>query len=237
MIHDNVQFDFYFIRHGESENNIQEGIAAGANFDAPMTDRGHQQAVALGERLKNQGVKFDRIYSSTLVRAVQTTEGMLRGMGLEGEQFDRVPQIIERQIPAWRGKMADDVWSTELRFISAQKGKWFQPADGESERTVERRAGNWIEDEILFNPEWHEKPGNHTIAIISHGITMKAIFHYITNWDSTFIRRTEVHNTSISRFKFGRSGWAVVSINDYSHTEPIGDVIREGVIQSDTVVP
>ena len=51
MIHDNVQFDFYFIRHGESENNVIEGIAAGADFDAPMTERGHRQAFALGERL------------------------------------------------------------------------------------------------------------------------------------------------------------------------------------------
>ncbi len=237
MIHENVQFDLYFIRHGESENNITPGIAAGANFDAPMTERGHQQAISLGQRLGRLGVKFDRIYSSTLVRAVQTTEGMLKGMGLEGAHFDRVPQIIERQIPAWRGKLADDVWSTELRFISAEKGKWFQPADGESERAVERRAGNWLEDEVLYNSEWNDKPGNHTIAIVSHGITMKALLHYITNWDNVFIRRTEIHNTSISRFRFGKSGWSIVSINDYAHTENIGDVIREGVIQGDTVVP
>jgi broad specificity phosphatase PhoE len=237
MIHENVQFDLYFIRHGESENNIIEGIAAGANFDAPMTERGHRQSLALGKRLAKQGVTFDKIYSSTLVRAVQTTEGMLKGMGLESAHFERVPQIIERQIPAWRGKMANEVWTTELRFISAEKGKWFQPADGESEKMVERRAGNWLEDEVLFNPEWHTRPGVHRIAIISHGITMKALFHYITNWDGAFVRRTEVHNTSISRFRFGRSGWSVVSINDFAHTEEIGDVIRDGVVQGDTVVP
>ena len=237
MIHDNVQFDFYFIRHGESESNVTPGIAAGANFDAPMTERGHRQAVALGERLKRQGVTFDRIYSSTLIRAVQTTEGMLRGMGLEGAHFERSEHIIERQIPAWRGKLAADVWTTELRFISAEKGKWFQPADGESERAVERRAGNWLEDEILYNPEWHRKPGNHAIAIISHGITMRALLHYITNWDSAFIRRTEIHNTSISRLRFGRSGWSIVNINDYSHTEEIGDIVREGIVQGDSVTP
>lgn len=236
MIHENVQFDLYFIRHGESHNNVIEGIAAGADFDAPMTERGHRQSLALGQRLRMQNVKFDRIYSSTLVRAVQTTEGMLCGMGLEGAHFERVPQIIERQIPAWRGKLAKDVWSTELRFISAEKGKWFQPADGESERAVERRAGNWLEDEILNNPEWHQKPGKHTIAIVTHGVTLRALLHFITNWDSTFVRRTEIHNTSISRFRFGRSGWSVVSINDYGHTEVIGDVIRDGVVQGDTVV-
>lgn len=237
MLHENILFDLYFIRHGESENNIQPGIAAGANFDAPMTDRGHRQSVALGERFRDQGVKFDRVYSSTLVRAVQTAEGMLKGMGLEGTPFERSEHIIERQIPAWRGKMAADVWTTEMRYTSAQKGKWFKPADGESERDVERRAGNWLEDAVLYNPELLKTPGKQTIAIISHGGTMRALLHYITNWDSAFIRRTEIHNTSISRFRFGKSGWSLVTVNDYAHTQRIGDVTREGVIQGDTVVP
>lgn len=237
MIHSQVLFDFYFIRHGESESNVQPGIAAGENFDAPMTERGHMQAYALGERLRKEGVTFDRIYSSTLVRAVQTTEEMLRGMGLVDAHFDRVEHIIERQIPAWRGKLAVDVWTPELRFMSAEKGKWFQPEDGESERAVERRASNWLEDKILFNPEVTCLPGTQTIAIITHGVTLRTLFHYITGFDTKFIRRTEVHNCSISRFRFGPSGWSIVTMNDSSHTLDIGDVVREGVIQGDTVVP
>jgi probable phosphoglycerate mutase len=237
MIHSEVFFDLYFIRHGESENNIQPGIAAGENFDAPMTQRGHMQAYALGERLRKEGVMFDRIYSSTLVRAVQTTEEMLRGMGLADAHFDRVEQIIERQIPAWRGKMANDVWTPELRFMSSEKGKWFQPADGESERAVERRASNWLEDQVLFNPEMTSRVGTRTIAIITHGVTLRTLFHYITGFDTNFIRRAEVHNCSISRFKFGPSGWSIVTMNDSSHTLDIGDVVREGVVQGDTVVP
>ena len=52
MIHDNVEFDLYFIRHGESQSNVTPGIAAGANFDAPMTDRGHLQAEAAADVAK-----------------------------------------------------------------------------------------------------------------------------------------------------------------------------------------
>ena len=227
MIHRDLHFDLYFIRHGESESNITPGIAAGKNFDAPMTERGHAQAVALGERLKREGVKFDRIYSSSLIRAVQTTEGMLRGMGLSDIHFERVDHIIEQQVPAWRGKLAAEVWTPELRFLSSEKGKWFQPADGESERAVERRASNWIEDEIIFNSGWQEKSGTHTIAIIAHGVTLRTIFHYITGFDTNFIRRTELHNCAISRFKFGPAGWSIVTINDSSHTLELGDVMRE----------
>jgi broad specificity phosphatase PhoE len=238
LIHDNVEFDLYFIRHGESESNITPGIAAGKNFDAPMTDRGHRQSEALGERLKKEGVQFDRIYSSSLVRAVQTTEGMLRGMGIEGVEFDRVDPIIERQIPAWRGRLASEVITPEVKLLEATKGKWFQPADGESERLVERRASNWIEDEITYNPAWHEQKGTHKIAIVSHGITLRCIIHYITGMDSKFLKRTQIYNTSISRFKFGSSGWSIESINDATHTLSVGDIVRdEGIVQGDTVTP
>lgn len=222
-----VEFNLYFIRHGESESNATPGLAAGKNFDAPMTERGHRQSVALGERLKREGVTFERIYSSSLVRAVQTTEGMLKGMGLEDVEFQRVENIVERQIPAWRGAPADQVITPEVKLMTAEKGKWFQPADGESFRTVERRASNWLEDELLFNPAWSQRPGSHRIAIIAHGHTLQCLFHYIMNFDQRFIDRVRTDNTSISRFRFGRDGWRVVSINDASHTAEIGDVLRE----------
>lgn len=227
MIHDNVEFDFYFIRHGESLSNVTPGIAAGANFDAPMTDRGHLQAEAAGKRLASEGVKFDKIYSSSLVRAVQTTEGVLRGMGIEGTEFEQVDAIIEKQTPAWRGKLAKDVMPTEVRLKMAEKGQFFKAADGETMRWVERRASGWLEDEVIYNEDWYEKPGTHTIAIVSHGDTMRALLHYITGMDNRLAMRTDIFNCSISRFRFGKLGWYIGNINDSSHTLSLGDIVRD----------
>lgn len=233
MIHDNVEFDFYFIRHGESQSNITPGIAAGVNFDAPMTERGHKQAEALGRRLASENVHFERIYSSSLVRAVETTEGMLRGMGVEGADFEKVDAIIERQTPAWRGKMAAEVLTAEVRLLRAEKGQWFKAADGETMRWVERRVSNWLEDEITYNPEWYERPGTHTIAIVGHGDAMRALLHYITGMDNRLLMRTDLFNCSISRFRFGKYGWYIGSINDSSHTLAIGDIVRDDrIVQS-----
>jgi|TARA_B100000959_G_C14997533_1_gene631067 broad specificity phosphatase PhoE len=227
LIHDNVEFDFYFIRHGESISNITPGIAAGENFDAPMTDRGHQQAEAAGRRLGEEGVKFEKIFSSSLVRAKQTTEGVLRGMGLEGTEYEQVDAIIEKQTPAWRGKLAKDVMPTEVRLLMAEKGKYFKAADGETMRWVERRASNWLEDEILYNKDWYQKPGTHPIAIVSHGDTMRALLHYITGMDNRLAMRTDIFNCSISRFRFGKLGWHIGTINDSSHTLALGDIVRD----------
>ena len=89
-----------------------------------------------------------------MVRAIQTTEGLLRGMGQPDREFDRVDAIMERQVPAWRGRPISEVWTPEVTLSAAGRGKWFQPGDGESARFVERRFSNWLEDEILFNPAW-----------------------------------------------------------------------------------
>ena len=80
MIHKDFNCDIYFIRHGESESNATPGLAAGVNFDAPLTTLGHQQAKSLGERFKNEKVVFDNVFCSTLTRAIQTTENIFMGM-------------------------------------------------------------------------------------------------------------------------------------------------------------
>jgi broad specificity phosphatase PhoE len=230
MINRDVEFNIYFIRHGESESNVVPGLAAGSNFDAPLTARGHRQARALGERFRREEVTFERIYSSALIRAVQTTEEMLLGMGRSGVKFQQVGEIIERQVPAWRGRPVSEVWTPEVLLMSAEAGKWFQPADGESFRVVERRASNWLEDELLLNPAWGEKPGSHRIAIIAHGETLRCLFHYIMGFDQGLIPRIQVDNTSVSRFRFGSKGWTVNSLNDASHTYDLGDVNRERTV-------
>lgn len=227
MLHDDFECDFYFIRHGESESNVVAGLAAGKNWDAPMTERGHRQALALGERLKRDGVVFDAIYSSSQTRTVQTTEGMLKGMGISDRPFEKVDALIELQVPKWRGMPRDQAYTPAVTLLREQKGKLFVPDGGESERMVERRMTNWLEDRILQNPEHIEK-GKQTIAILSHGLALRCLFHSILGFDDRYIRRMALFNTSISRFTFAATGWFPGSINDAAHTSEIGDVALEG---------
>ena len=89
MKHKNIKFQFYFIRHGESESNIESGMAYANDHNAPLTKRGHEQSLALGKRLKNSEITFDKIYSSTLTRAIETTTNMLKGMELNYQNFEK----------------------------------------------------------------------------------------------------------------------------------------------------
>lgn len=67
------------IRHGESEADILKVHEGRADFE--LTERGHRQAEAMGEYV-SQSYQIDKIYCSTLKRAVQTAEHLGAKVGL-----------------------------------------------------------------------------------------------------------------------------------------------------------
>ncbi|MGH2543096.1 MAG: histidine phosphatase family protein [Ardenticatenaceae bacterium] len=222
MIHRDFECEFYFIRHGESVSNATPGYAAGIDHNAPLTDKGFAQAKLLGERLKLEGVKFDRVYSSSLTRCIQTTQTMLEAMGQFNGDFPKVDAIIEQQIPGWRGVRSEDVMTHEMLAYMRAKGAHFVPPEGESYRMVQRRYANWLEDEIIYNKKLMEKPINLKVAVVGHGAASRCIFHYIMGFDESFIWRFALDNTSVSRFKFNKDGWFPICINDSSHVRYAG---------------
>lgn len=60
----------YVIRHGETDLNKERKMQG--RMGLPLNENGIQQAKALRERLQN--IKFDFVFSSPQVRAVQTAE-------------------------------------------------------------------------------------------------------------------------------------------------------------------
>ena len=217
MIHSDFRCEFYFIRHGESESNATPGLAAGTNFDAPLTDLGASQATLLGERLRGEGTKFDLVYSSSLVRAIKTARLMLDAMGEPDRDYPKVDDIIEQQIPGWRGVPVEEVNTPELMLYRAEKGLDFVPPQGESLRMVQRRVSGWLEREIIYNESLTSEPQNLTVAVVGHGTASRCLFQYIMGFRDSLLLRTAIDNTSISRFIFDSRGWSVVRLNDASH--------------------
>lgn len=69
----------YLIRHGESETNVS-GCYSGWE-QIPLTEKGIEDAKGIRPLLEN--VKFDKIYSSDLIRARKTCETALPGCTYE----------------------------------------------------------------------------------------------------------------------------------------------------------
>ena len=217
MIHEGFECEFYFIRHGESETNATPGVLVGANFDSALTARGVEQAKLVGRRLGREGAAFDRVYSSSMVRTVQTTEVMLAEMGQPGRPFERVDALIEQQMPGWRGVPAEEVLTPETVAYMRGKGPDFVAPEGESFRNVERRTSGWLEDEIIYNEEVASGERPLVVAVVGHGTASKCLFHYIMGFDDRMIARITLDNCSISRFRFDREGWHPICINDSAH--------------------
>ena len=216
MIHQNFECELYFIRHGQSESNALMDRTS-LNPDTSLTSKGFVQARLLGERLKQDGITFDKVYSSSMIRTVQTTQTMLDAMGEPSKEFVRVDAIVEQKSDGWRGVRTEDYLTPELLAYMRAKASHFVPLQGESHRMVQRRYATWLEDEILYNDDLARSPQSLRIAIVGHGAATRCILHYILGFDEQFIWKTVLDNTSICRFRFNREGWFPVCINDTAH--------------------
>ena len=80
------------LRHGESQWN-QENRFTGW-VDVPLSERGRQEAHVAAERLRS--FRFDRAYTSTLQRAIETLDIVLRDLGQEAVSVRRDAALNER---------------------------------------------------------------------------------------------------------------------------------------------
>lgn len=61
----------YIIRHGQTLLNKEDRIRAWLNI--PLDETGHEQALELGETMRQEEVELDGLFTSDLLRSVQTS--------------------------------------------------------------------------------------------------------------------------------------------------------------------
>ena len=105
----------YFLRHGESNANI-EGLFAGQREDSSLSERGVQQAEAASQELRSQ--KFDRIIASRLNRTRQTAEIAAKIIDFDPSKIEYDERVIEYDMGSLTGTPIRKVTSSEL--ISAE---------------------------------------------------------------------------------------------------------------------
>jgi probable phosphoglycerate mutase len=83
----------YFVRHGESEANVEKKFA-GQKEDSPLTELGREQARQAALDLLNYDYQIDRVISSPLSRAYETAQIINKeaGLGLEIEIDQRLAE-------------------------------------------------------------------------------------------------------------------------------------------------
>ena len=180
----------YIIRHGKTELN-RANVLQGRS-DHPLNETGIRQAQEAGRMLREAGVRFDRVFSSPLKRAVQTAEIMAPGAEIVLDE-----RLMEMSFGPYEG--------TDLRHLPPELRTFFSdlvhnpaPAGMEQLSSVTARAGAFLE-------EIKDLPGNS--FVFTHGIAMKGALEYLTpgsegGWWSKDIGNCAVYGVEVKNGRF-----------------------------------
>jgi probable phosphoglycerate mutase len=222
--------DLYLIRHGESVPNV-EPIIGGMRGDAGLTARGRRQAALLEERLRREAWRADRLYASTLPRALETAEYVARALGLPAVPDDELHELR----PGEADGLSLDEWRARYGGFDGPPAGFdvFRPfaTGGESWGSFLLRTGVALTALVARHP-------GETVAAVCHGGVLEASFYLAFGLGPTGNRvRFAPRNTSITHWRYTPAGgradahWTLVTFNDAAHLEAgdVGDAPRAAV--------
>ena len=151
----------YIIRHGQTELNNKQVLQGRSNY--PLNEKGIAQARRAAERLRL--VSFSHVYSSPLIRAVQSAEIIVPDIPVTIDE-----RLIEMDYGPYEG-MDLNALSPEIITFFSDFVHNPAPEGMEQLASVVARAGEFIE-------ELSRQDGN--ILVSTHAIAMKGILEYLT---------------------------------------------------------
>lgn len=156
------------LRHAQSTWNAESRWQGWA--DAPLTDVGRQQSVAMAARLADLDVDFAGAVSSDLQRAVETATivALHLDLGLVGTE----PDLRERDVGDWTGRTTDEieiVWPGALAAWRA--GRLDRPPGGEREPEFQARVVRVLE-RLAARPEGH-------LVVVTHGGVIRSLERHL----------------------------------------------------------
>ena len=208
--------DLYLIRHGQSVANVSP-VVGGMRGDAGLTDLGRQQAGRLEEWLRAERFEAHVLYTSTLPRALETSEFVARALDL--------PALDDDELQELRPGEADGLSHADWRakYPSASDGSVPDPFElfspgGESWATFLVRASAALSRLIAR----HE---DERVVAVTHGGVVEASFYLALGLGPTSVRTTfATANTSITHWQHqqtptGHRAWRLVTFNDARHLD------------------
>ncbi len=151
----------YFTRHGESQANLLHEIS-NRGLRHGLTDKGRQNAVDLAERL--QGRPIARIYSSPLLRAIETSTILASLLVVDYEITDA---LREYDCGILEGRSDEAAWQEWQRLFDAWvvDRHWEQRIEeGESFYDIRKRFEPFIESLVKQYGGTGEE-----VVCVSHG--------------------------------------------------------------------
>jgi 2,3-bisphosphoglycerate-dependent phosphoglycerate mutase len=201
----------WFIRHAESEANVQR-IYANKDCAFPLTVKGFQQARALARRFSFLEIRA--VYTSPLLRAKQTAEAICE---IKKIKMQIAPELSEYSMGIYEGT---STLPGTLGAISdaESKKRWFKHNDfdarspgGESLTDMRRRFLPFVKQAI---ESCSGKPG--LLLMITHGGILGAMLPFVfENLGSDFVQARSIEHLSIIKGKLRNGRMVCVDYNGH----------------------
>ena len=233
------------VRHGESLGNLAAARAeaersevvevATRDADTPLSDRGRDQARALGTFLASldPDERPDVVWCSPYVRARETARIALEEAGLDlpvrvDERLrDRELGILDRL--TWRGVQARYPLEAERR---RHLGKMYhRPPGGESWADVALRARAALRD---LSPR---DAGRRVLVVVHDAVVMllRYVLEELTEAElMEIVRERSIRNASLTRLDRGDDRWELTVFDDVAHLAALDAEVTEHEGTGDT---
>jgi broad specificity phosphatase PhoE len=199
----------YLIRHGQSDGNAEGRF--GGHGPTPLSNLGIQQAEATAKLLAKEGVNC--IYSSDLLRAVQTAEPLSK---LTGIPLISTSAFRERNVGVLEGLTFDESKETFPKdyYALVSRNVHHVITDGESYRHLLRRSTTELWEILRTHIGGRVAIFSHTGAICFLTLHLMGAIRRDTKQTPWIV----TSNCGINRFEIrGRNNIRILALNDTRH--------------------
>ena len=193
------------VRHGLSSFNAK-GLIQGRTDDSLLTEEGYEQAIKAGKALSK--IKFDKIYSSPLVRAAETAKTIKKSFNTSQEIiFDN--NLLEVDLGEWSGLRIDEIknkfpeiypiWKNNPENLTLKRN------DDTAYKPIQElfdQANNFIKNILKI----HLGKNDVNILVVGHNAILRCLILSLLGKPNQGFRKIRLENASFSILNISYNG-------------------------------
>ena len=204
-----IQTRICFIRHGETNWNVEKRIQG--HTDIELNETGRSQALAMAFNAAHH--RFHAIYSSDLARARETAQVLAQR---EEHEVKLLPQLRERHYGIFQGitaaQGAERHPAAYAHYIARDLDYDFEV--GESLRGFAERVAAGVDWLVRHH-------SGQTIAAVSHAGVLDILYRRATGRPLHTPRDFKIPNCALNWFHFDGQGWHLEAWADRHHLSEV----------------
>ncbi|RGE43258.1 histidine phosphatase family protein [Comamonas testosteroni] len=210
----------YLVRHGQA--------SFGADDYDQLSERGHAQAVRLGEYWRERGLKFDTVYCGTLKRHQQTLEGIVQGLGITADDgVNRRPGLNEYDSEALVHAIhpaplpkpdTPELYRQHFRMLCDALAQWMNGTISPAGMPDWEGFSNGVHQ--VLEEVRHQHTGQNVLLVSSGGPISTAVGQVLgTSPEVTIALNMRLRNIAVSEFTINPKRLMLQTFNTLNHLD------------------